>query len=103
VDAHRDEGRRYIVESDDLLGAFLELMAAERSALAHSRSTGLEAPMTGEIERQLELLIRKFGYRKVREALTPLINKCAFSDWRCVANAVERLARKARRSELTKR
>ena len=27
VDAHRDDGRRYIVHSDDLLSAFLELEA----------------------------------------------------------------------------
>ena len=33
----------------------------------------------------------------MRDALTPLINKCAFQDWQCVANAVDRLARKARK------
>jgi len=27
VDAHRDDGRRYIVHSDELLSAFLELEA----------------------------------------------------------------------------
>ena len=75
------------------------LMAAGHSAVQHrkgrSLSRDLAAPMTGEIERQLEQLIAKFGYEKVRDALTPLMAKCAFQDWLCVANAVDRLARKA--------
>jgi hypothetical protein len=53
--------------------------------------------MTGEIERQLDKLIAKFGYERVRDALAPLVAKCAFQDWLCVANAVDRLARKARK------
>ena len=53
--------------------------------------------MTTEIERQVEQLIAKFGYEKVRDALAPLVAECAFKDWLCVANAVDRLARKVRR------
>jgi hypothetical protein len=72
-------------------------MAAEHSAAQHRKgrsvSNGLAAPMTGEIERQLQQLIRKFGYEKVHDALAPLMAKCAFQDWLCVANAVDRLAR----------
>ena len=77
------------------------ILAAGHSAAAHSPrggridDTSLRAPITGEIERQLEQLVTRFGHRKVRDALTPLINKCAFQDWQCVANAVDRLARKA--------
>src|SRR5690349_4732718 len=36
--------------------------------------------MTGEIERELKQLIAKFGYEKVRDALAPLVAKCAFQD-----------------------
>jgi hypothetical protein len=52
--------------------------------------------MTGEIERELKQLIAKFGYEKVQDALAPLLAKCAFQDWLCVANAIDRLARKVR-------
>jgi hypothetical protein len=43
--------------------------------------------MTSEVERQLEQLIAKFGYENVCDALAPLVAKCAFKDWLCVANA----------------
>jgi hypothetical protein len=76
------------------------LMAAGHSAAQHRKGrsvpSDLAAPMTGEIERQLRELIGKFGYEKVRDALAPLMAKCAFQDWLCVANAVDRLARKVR-------
>jgi hypothetical protein len=84
------------------------VLAAGHSAAGHSPrgakidETSLRAPITGEIEGQLEQLVTRFGYRKVRDALTPLINKCAFQDWLCVANAVDRLGRKARK-RVTKR
>jgi hypothetical protein len=59
-------------------------MAAGHSAVQHrkgrSLSSDLAAPMTGEIERQLEQLIAKFGHEKVRDALAPLTAKCAFQD-----------------------
>jgi hypothetical protein len=75
------------------------LMAAGHSAAEHRKgrsvSSELAAPMTGEIERELKQLIAKFGYKKVQDALAPLVTKCAFQDWLCVANAVDRLARKA--------
>jgi DUF1680 family protein len=86
--------------------ALRALMAAGHSAAQHrkSRSVSAEfaAPMTTEIERQLEQLIAKFGYEKVCDALAPLVEKCAFKDWLCVANAVDRLARKARRRSGTR-
>ena len=76
-------------------------MAAGNAAVKHRKgewiSPDLAAPITSDIERQLELLIRQNGYETVRDALAPLISKCAFKDWRCVGNAVERLARKARK------
>ena len=50
--------------------------------------------MTSEVERQLEQLVAKFGEEKVREALDPLITKCKWNDWQCVANALRRIARK---------
>ena len=46
-------------------------------------------------ESELGQLIRKFGHDKVRDALTPLVTKCKWDDWLCVANAVDRVARKA--------
>ena len=50
--------------------------------------------MTTEVEQQLQALIRRHGARKVHDALVPLIAKCKLDDWLCVANAVERIARK---------
>jgi hypothetical protein len=69
--------------------------AAKQSARQNRIGPELQVPITGEIERQLARLIGKFGHRKVRDALTPLFGKCAHQDWQCVANAVDRLARKA--------
>ena len=43
-----------------------------------------------------EQLIAKFGHEKVCDALAPLVAKCGFKDWLCVANAVDHLARKVR-------
>jgi hypothetical protein len=48
--------------------------------------------MTAEVEQQLHEMVRQFGVKKVRDALTPLINKCAWNDWHCVATAIERIA-----------
>jgi hypothetical protein len=56
--------------------------------------TELHAPMTTEVEQQLRALIRRHGAKKVHDALVPLLAKCKLNDWLCVANAVERLARK---------
>jgi hypothetical protein len=69
--------------------------------IALSRDLG--APMTGEIERQLGQLIAKFGYKKLQDALALLVTKCAFQDWLCVANAVDRLARKIQPKANTQR
>jgi hypothetical protein len=55
----------------------------------------LRAPMTRQIEQQLEQLVAKFGERQVLEALDPLVTKCKWNDWQCVANAIRRIARKA--------
>ena len=55
----------------------------------------LRAPMTPEIERQLEQLVAQFGEKQVLEALDPLVTKCKWNDWQCVANAIRRIARKA--------
>ena len=75
-------------------------MAAGNAAVKHRKGESigadLAAPINSDIERQLELLVRENGNQKVIDALTPLISKCAFKDWLCVANAVERLARKAK-------
>ena len=56
--------------------------------------TELRAPMTTEVEQQLRALIRKHGAKEVHDALVPLLAKCKLNDWLCVANAVERIARK---------
>jgi hypothetical protein len=48
-------------------------------------------PMTREIERQLEQLLDQFGEKQV---LNPLVTKCKWNDWQCVANAIQRIARK---------
>jgi hypothetical protein len=53
----------------------------------------LHAPITGEIERQLKQLVAQFGEKKVFEALDPLVTKCKWNDWQCVANAIRRIAR----------
>jgi len=54
----------------------------------------LRAPITSDVERQLKQLVAQFGEKKVREALDPLITKCKWNDWQCVANAIRRIARK---------
>jgi len=51
--------------------------------------------MTREIELQLEQLVAKFGEKEVLEALNPLVMRCKWNDWQCVANAIRRIARKA--------
>lgn len=48
--------------------------------------------MTSEIERQLEELVARFGEEEVFDALTPLVTRCKWSDWQCVANAIRRIA-----------
>jgi hypothetical protein len=53
----------------------------------------LQTPINGEIERQLKQLVAKFGEKKVFKALNPLVNKCNWNDWQCVANAIRRIAR----------
>jgi hypothetical protein len=53
----------------------------------------LHAPMTADVERQLKQLVAEFGEKKVREALDPLVTKCKWNDWQCVANAIRRIAR----------
>jgi len=50
--------------------------------------------MTSEVEQQLRALIRRHGAKKVHAALVLLIAKCKLNDWLCVANAIERIARK---------
>jgi hypothetical protein len=53
----------------------------------------LRARITGEIERQLKQLVAQFGAKEVLKALDPLVTKCKWSDWQCVANAIRRIAR----------
>jgi hypothetical protein len=53
----------------------------------------LRAPVTGEIERQLKKLVAQFGANEVLKALDPLVTKCKWSHWQCVANAIRRIAR----------
>ena len=54
----------------------------------------LRAPITGDVERQLEELLDRFDEKKVDEALAPLVTKCKWNDWQCVANAIRRIARR---------
>jgi hypothetical protein len=54
----------------------------------------LRGSMTSEVEQQLRELIRQHGAQEVYDALVPRIAKCKLNDRLCVANAVERLARK---------
>ena len=58
---------------------------AARKRKAAPLPAELLAPMTGEVEEQLRQLVQRFGVEKVRDALVPLIAKCRFSDWQCVA------------------
>jgi len=53
----------------------------------------LRAPVTSEIERQLKQLVTQFGEKNVLEALDPLVSKCKWNDWQCVANAIRLIAR----------
>jgi hypothetical protein len=53
--------------------------------------------MTAEIEHDLKNLVARFGEEKVLEALGPLVTKCKWNDWQCVANAVRRIAAKYER------
>ena len=50
--------------------------------------------MTREIELQLEQLVAEFGGKEVMAALDPLVTECKWNDWQCVANAIERIARR---------
>jgi len=52
----------------------------------------LQAPITGEIEHQLKQLVTQFGEKKVFESLDPLVTKCKWNDWQCVATAIRRIA-----------
>src|SRR5512132_3865997 len=45
-----------------------------------------------DVERQLKQLVSKFGEKKIREALDPLITRCKWNDWQCVGNAIRRIA-----------
>jgi hypothetical protein len=53
----------------------------------------LRAPMSSEIEVQLEELVVKFGEKEVLEGLDPLVTQCKWNDSKCVANAIRRIAR----------
>ena len=53
----------------------------------------LQAPVTPEIEDDLQNLVTRFGEKKVLETLDPLVTKCKWNDWQCVANAIRRIAR----------
>jgi hypothetical protein len=53
----------------------------------------LHAPITADIEGDLKTLVARFGEKKVLEALDPLVTKCKWNDWQCVANAIRRIAR----------
>ena len=53
-----------------------------------------QSPITGEIEEDLRNLVAKYGEKNVRATLDPLVTKCKWKDWQCVANAIRRLARK---------
>ena len=54
----------------------------------------LRAPITAEVEDDLQKLVAKFGEMKVLEALDPLVTKCKWNDWQCVANAIRGIARR---------
>jgi hypothetical protein len=62
---------------------------------------GLRAPISAEIEDDLTNLVARFGEKKVLEALDPLITKCKWNDWQCVANAIRRIAARKRMSSDT--
>jgi hypothetical protein len=49
-------------------------------------------PITGEIERQLQELLAKFGEKRVLEVPDRLVIECKWNDWQCVANAIRRVA-----------
>jgi hypothetical protein len=95
----RSQGQRKAKVSTPGLEA---LLAAGNKASEHSKPIGhqsklppeLQAPITTKIEQQLTELIRQFGAENVRNALTPLVTNCKFNDWLCLANAIDRLARK---------
>jgi hypothetical protein len=52
----------------------------------------LQAPMTSEVEEDLRNLVARYGETKVLQALGPLVNRCKWNDWQCVANAIRRIA-----------
>jgi hypothetical protein len=52
----------------------------------------LQAPITGEIERKLQELVAECGEKKVMDALDPLVAKCKWNDWQCVATAIRSTA-----------
>lgn len=54
-----------------------------------------QAQINGEIERQFKKLAAQFGEKKVLEALDPLVTRCKWNDWQCVANVVRRTSRKS--------
>ncbi len=50
--------------------------------------------MTAEIEQGLQMLVARFGEKKVLERSTRVVTKCKWNDWQCVANAIRRIARR---------
>ena len=54
----------------------------------------LQPPITAEVEDDLQNLVARFGEKKVLEALDPLVTKCKWNDWQCVASAIRRIARR---------
>ena len=82
-----------------LARARLRAPRAAKASRRKSRTRGerfppeIRAPLTREIERQLEQLVPKFDEKKVQEALDPLVTKYKWNDWQCLANVIRRIDR----------
>ena len=72
-----------------------QLQVLKRTTRTRNLEIGpeLRAPITAEIEEDLRNLVARFGEKKVLEALDPLVTRCKWNDWQCVANAIRRVAR----------
>jgi hypothetical protein len=50
-----------------------------------------------DVQRKWVALVAEFGEKKVCEVLDPLITKCKWNDWQCVADMSRRIAREKQR------
>ena len=79
--------------TDETNPYFRPLASRHRPIGENEIAPELQAPITGEIERQLKQLVAQFGEKKVLEPPDPLVTKRKWNYWQCVTNTIWRIAR----------